>query len=137
MNEQNFITTLFMFIVGTIFTLLSLIVIFVVVKVPFERIYIKNTGIQVDAKVIYRSYDSLDEYPHYNYKIEYEVNGNTYSYHFESNNSTYNENDIISIYCLPDTPEKASVSIEKNSRNAFTSCNTFYAIFRNLLPKIL
>lgn len=125
MEENSFVTTLFMFIVGIGFIIFSLIIVSFCLIIPVEKAYIKNKGIQIEAKVISKSWDYLDEHPHYNYRIEYVVFNQTYSYYFESNKNDYNENDIITIYCLYNNPEKVSVAIEKNNVEFL---NYFFAV---------
>ena len=111
MKGKSFVTTLFMFVVGTMFIIIVLVADFILLKSYIEKTYIKNNGVQVEAKVSSKF--------HYDYEIEYEVNGQNYSYRFEANKKDYNENDIMPIYCLLDNPKKVSIDIEKRVRNRY------------------
>ena len=134
MNKHGFFTTLFMSVMGFVFIVGGIALIYLGIKVVVDDINIKNNGIVIEATITYISRYSSDDSTYYH--IEYTVNGEKYTDSFESLSSSYKKGDIISIYCLKDNPKKILVPLESSNIGMQVSSSIAIAIFLIVLGRL-
>ena len=127
MNKHGFFTTLFMSVMGFVFIIVGIALIYLGIKVVVDDINIKNNGIVIKATITYRSRYSSDDSNYH--RIEYTVNGEKYMGSFKSLSSSYKKGDIISIYCLKDNPKKILVPLESSNKGMKVLCGIVVTIF--------
>lgn len=124
MGDKSFGMTLFMWIAGIAFIIVSIILIFFPISNFIEKLNIKNNGIEIAATITDKSY-TYERYTNYEnfrviksstarYCVEYIVNNETYSYRFSSKLISYDTGDIVSVYCLENNPTEVYSAIERH-----------------------
>jgi len=114
MNKHGFFITLFMSVMGFVFIIAGIALIYLGIKVVVDDINIKNNGIVIKSTITHKSRYSSDDLNYY--RIEYTVNGEKYTDSFNSLSSSYKKGDVISIYCLKDNPKKILVPLESGNK---------------------